>query len=108
MNDPGPWLERSILTHEPMCPYAHAAYCTEYLMGCERLPLRFAGSKTVEITVRDRNLLRICDYIHLHRMAWIRVADRDFADAGGVPDHQPIITGMMITEVVPPEAATRG
>ena len=64
------------------------------------ITLRFAGaSKMVEIKVFGRNLLRICDDIHLHRMPWIRVADRDFKAADGVPDNKPVITEIRIEEV---------
>jgi hypothetical protein len=58
------------------------------------ITLRFAGMKTVLVIVHGRNLLRICDYIHLHRMPWIRVADRDFATG-----QNEIITGIEIIEV---------
>jgi hypothetical protein len=44
------------------------------------ITLRFAGMNPVLVVIRGRNLLRICDAIHLHRIPWIRVADRDFAD----------------------------
>jgi hypothetical protein len=40
------------------------------------------------------NLLRICDTIHLHRMPWIRVADRDFAEGS-----KEIITAIEVIEV---------
>ncbi len=44
------------------------------------MTLRFIGSAPTKIIVKGPNLLRICDYIHLHRIAWIRVCDpeRDF------------------------------
>ena len=35
------------------------------------------------VTVHGRNLLRICDYIGLRRMPWIRQADRDFRPGDG-------------------------
>jgi hypothetical protein len=65
------------------------------------LSFRFSGMTPVLITVRGRNLIQICDYISLHRLPWIRVADRDFLpgeamDAGGNP--VPIITGITISE----------
>ena len=62
------------------------------------MTLRFAGMNPVLVIVRGRNLLRICDYIHLHRMPWIRVADRDFA-AG----QKEIITGIEIVELAEQE-----
>jgi hypothetical protein len=33
-----------------------------------------------QISIRGRNLWRLYDYIHQHRMAWLARADRDFAD----------------------------
>jgi hypothetical protein len=56
--------------------------------------LRFAGMNPVMVVVHGRNLLRICDSIHLHRMPWIRVADRDFADG-----QKEIITAIEIIEI---------
>ena len=52
----------------------------------------------MEVKVYGRNLLRICDDIHQHRMPWIRVADRDFKAADGVPDNKPVITEVRIGE----------
>lgn len=52
------------------------------------------------VTVRGRNLLRICDYISLRRMPWIRVADRDFRMSTGVEGEEPIITGIEVTDWV--------
>lgn len=64
------------------------------------ITLRFTGSaKMVEIKIFGRNLLRICDYIHLHRMPWIRVADRDPRAADGVADNKPVITEIRIEEI---------
>jgi hypothetical protein len=62
------------------------------------ITLRFAGSKTVEVTIYGRNLLRICDGIHQHRIPWVRMADRDFR-GGGEPGNAPIITGISVEEV---------
>jgi hypothetical protein len=60
----------------------------------QAITLRFAGMNPVLVIVRGRNLLRICDAIHLHRMPWIRVADRDFAEGS-----KEIITAIEIIEV---------
>jgi hypothetical protein len=60
----------------------------------QAITLRFAGMNPVLVIVRGRNLLRICDTIHLHRMPWIRVADRDFAEG-----QKEIITAIEIIEV---------
>ncbi|WP_422929693.1 hypothetical protein [Singulisphaera sp. PoT] len=58
--------------------------------------LRFAGLAPVLITVRGRNLLRICDQIQLHKIPWIRLADRDFFAADGGPNDQPVITEIRV------------
>jgi hypothetical protein len=57
------------------------------------ITLRFAGLNPVIVIVKGRNLLRICDYIHLHRLPWIRVADRDFAEGS-----KEIITSIEVIE----------
>jgi hypothetical protein len=62
------------------------------------ITLRFAGSKTVEVRIVGRNLLRICDGIHQHRIPWLRVADRDFRGSGE-PGNSPVITGISVEEV---------
>ena len=71
------------------------------------MTLRFAGLRPVTVTVRGRNLLRICDYIHLHRLPWIRVADRDFAEGS-----KEIITSIEVSELMehaaPPLALPTG
>jgi hypothetical protein len=48
------------------------------------------------VTVRGRNLLRISDYISLHRLPWIRQSDRDFR--GSVANDEPIITRIEVTD----------
>ena len=55
--------------------------------------IRFAGIKAVQVTIRGRNLWRLFDYLHQHRMPWIRLADRDFSG-----DQEPIITAIEIEE----------
>ena len=57
------------------------------------------------VTVRGRNLLRGCDYIGLRRMPWIRMADRDFRGFSGVPEDEPIITRIELTDWKRPQAA---
>lgn len=71
----------------------------QYSKDGQIVTLRFAGSKPVVITMRGRNLLRVCDYIHLHRIAWVRVADRDFTSADPGDHNRPIITAISIVEV---------
>jgi hypothetical protein len=55
------------------------------------------------VMVRGRSLLRICDYISLRRMPWIRQADRDFRLADGAVDGEPFITRIEVTDWVRPE-----
>ena len=53
----------------------------------------FSGRRPKLLTVHGRNLRRICDYISLHRMPWIRLADRDFRPGGrrdDDADHHPL------------------
>jgi len=56
--------------------------------------LRFCGSKITAVTIRGRNLWRLYDYIHQHKMGWIMRMDRDFA-----ADDEPVITAIDIEEV---------
>jgi hypothetical protein len=56
------------------------------------LSLRFCGSRHWEITIRGRNLWRLYDYIHQHRMPWVQQADRDFA-----ADKEPIVSAISVT-----------
>lgn len=57
-----------------------------------RLVLRFVGSKTTDVVVEGRNLWQLYDYLHQHRMPWVRVAARDFAQDGEI-----IVTGVRVT-----------
>jgi hypothetical protein len=63
--------------------------------------VRFAGTKTVQVTISGRNLWRLYDYLHQHRLPWVMRADRDFA---GPDDKQSVITAIEIAEVEEPEA----
>lgn len=54
------------------------------------------------LVVQGRNLLRIADYIGLHRMAWIRQADRDFRADDGAADTEPFISSIEIHDWEPP------
>ena len=58
----------------------------------------FSGRQPKLVTVHGRNLQRICDYISLRRMQWIRQADRDFRAGDGADDHEPIITHLELTD----------
>jgi hypothetical protein len=53
----------------------------------ERITLRFLGMEPAKVTIAGRNLWRLYDYIHQHRMTWVMTAARDFATDG-----QPIVT----------------
>src|SRR5581483_10376329 len=57
------------------------------------ITIRFAGEKSWEVTIRGRNLWRLYDYLHQHRMPWIIRADRDFS-----ADKEPIIVAVDIKE----------
>lgn len=58
--------------------------------------LRFCGSKTTAVTIRGRNLWKLYDYLHQHRIAWVMAVDRgrDFA-----ADDAPVITSIQIEDV---------
>ena len=58
----------------------------------------FADRQPRRLTVQGRGLMWICDYIALHRMPWIRQADRDFRAADGVAGDEPIITRIVVEE----------
>jgi hypothetical protein len=58
----------------------------------------FAGRQPKLVTVEGRDLLRICDYVSLRRVPWLRMADRDFRAADAVPDDEPIITRIEVTD----------
>lgn len=63
--------------------------------GGQVIVVRFAGLKSVQVTIRGRNLWRLYDYLHQHRMPWVMRADRDFA-----ADKEPIITAIDFEDVV--------
>jgi hypothetical protein len=60
------------------------------------ISMRFVGTKIVQVTIRGRNLWRLYDYLHQHRLPWVMLADRDFADGA---DKQVVITTIEIEEV---------
>jgi hypothetical protein len=64
----------------------------------QEFSIKVAGSKLWKVTVRGRNLWEIYDYLTLHRMPWIRVADRDFADADDPAGQKPIILSVSVDE----------
>ena len=65
------------------------------------LRLRFCGSKTTAVTIRGRNLSRLYDYLHQHRIAWVMRMDRDRDFASG---NEPVVTSIDIEDVKEPEA----
>ena len=50
------------------------------------ITLRFGGIKPTEIVITGRNLWRLYDYIHQHRMPWVMRVDRDFAESSVITD----------------------
>jgi hypothetical protein len=58
--------------------------------------LKFCGSKTTAVTIRGRNLSRLYDYLHQHKIAWVMRLDRDRDFAAG---NEPVITAIEIEEV---------
>ena len=67
----------------------------------ELITLRFLSMEPVQVQIHGRNLWRVYDYIHQHRMPWVMEAVRDFAKDG-----QTIITRIRITPVVPGDEGT--
>src|SRR5579863_558183 len=58
--------------------------------------LRFCGSKITLVDILGRNLRRLYDLIHQHRVAWVMRQDagRDFA-----ADDEPVVTDIRLEEV---------
>jgi len=50
--------------------------------NAEKITLAFMGMEPVRVVIEGRNLWRLYDYIHQHRMPWVMVAGRDFAKDG--------------------------
>lgn len=57
----------------------------------------FADRQPKRLVVEGTNLLPICDAIGLHRMPWIREADRGFRGGGD----QPVITRIAVEDWAP-------
>jgi hypothetical protein len=76
--------------------YQHLDSSSRYLH--ESIDLRFLGARITHVRLRGRNLWRLYDYMHQHRMAWVQVAARDLA-----ADGETIITGVAIEEPKIPE-----
>ena len=60
--------------------YVHLDSGSQFAAG--RITLAFMGMEPVRVTIEGRNLWRLYDYIHQHRMPWVMVAGRDFAEDG--------------------------
>jgi hypothetical protein len=58
------------------------------------ITLRFAGTQVMQVIIKGRNLWRLYDYLHQHRISWIMRADRDLAD-----EQEAIITAIEIAAV---------
>ncbi len=59
----------------------------------QRIALRFVGSVVMDVLIDGRNLWELYDYIHQHRMPWVKAAARDFAQ-----DREPIVTRISVVE----------
>jgi hypothetical protein len=64
------------------------------------ITLRFAGTQVMQVTLKGRNLRRLYDNLHQHRIPWIMRADRDLAE-----EQEAIITAIEIAVVDSPESA---
>lgn len=75
--------------------YVHLDSESKFEFGPSQIiRIRFAGSRTTQLTLRGRNLNLLFDYLHQHRVRWIMVADRDFA-----ADVEAVITELKIEYV---------
>ncbi len=72
--------------------YVHLDSHSTYTAEC--ITLKFLGMQPVRVVLRGRNLWRLYDYIHSHRIAWIMQAARDFAQDG-----QTVVTQIAFTNV---------
>ena len=60
--------------------YVHLDSPSTYTSEC--ITLKFLGTEPVKVAIHGRNLWRLYDYLHQHRIAWIVQAGRDFAADG--------------------------
>jgi hypothetical protein len=74
--------------------YVHLDSRSSYRSGL--ITICFMAMETVRVEIHGRNLWRLYDYIHQHRMPWVMQAVRDF-----VKDEETIVTGIRIA----PESA---
>jgi hypothetical protein len=50
--------------------------------AAEHITLRFMGMEPLKVVIHGRNLWRLYDYIHQHRVAWVAETQRDFVGDG--------------------------
>lgn len=74
--------------------YVHLDSGSQFAAG--RITLVFMGMEPVRVVIEGRNLWRLYDYIHQHRMPWVMVAGRDFAKDG-----QTIVTRVSYAPIKP-------
>jgi hypothetical protein len=72
--------------------YVHLDSNSSFSAEC--ITLKFLGMEPEKVVIRGRNLWRLYDYIHQHRMPWVVQAARDFAQDG-----QTVITQVAFTAV---------
>lgn len=72
--------------------YVHLDSGSQFAAG--RITLVFMGMDPVRVIIEGRNLWRLYDYIHQHRMPWVMVASRDF-----VKDGETIVTQVTYAQV---------
>ena len=77
--------------------YVHLDSYSTYT--AESITLKFLGMEPVKVVIRGRNLWRLYDYIHQHRIAWIMQVARDFAQDG-----QTVVTQVNFRAAVKEEA----
>jgi hypothetical protein len=72
--------------------YVHLDSNSSFTAEC--ITLKFLGMEPEKVVIRGRNLWRLYDYIHQHRMPWVMQAARDFAQDG-----QTVVTQVAFTAV---------
>ncbi len=72
--------------------YAHLDSDSGFTAEC--ITLRFMGMMPMKVVIDGRNLRQLYDYLHQHRVAWIREAARAYGTDG-----EPLVTKVTITPV---------
>jgi hypothetical protein len=75
--------------------YAHLDSHAD-LQGNQQITLRFAGTKTWQVTLTGSNLLPLYRLIHQHRLAWVR--ETDALRAAALPAGSSVVEKVEITE----------